>query len=233
MEANRTLHAEFVAWLDEAHDFFRLEQQIYGNGMYLEMPVENLALAKDVQKRKLLTELFLEVRNCRRCGLAETRGKIVFGGGNAEAEILLIGEAPGYHEDLQGKPFVGEAGLLLEKILAAIHLKRDEVFITNIIKCRPPNNRDPEPDEQTACLPILEQQLKILQPRFILILGRIAAQALLKTEDSVSKLRGVVHQIYGAQAVVTYHPAALLRNAKLKRDTWADVQLFEKCILGK
>lgn len=233
MHENRPIVSELADLFNQAEKFFRSQQQIYGDEIFVEMPVETLAMAKGDQKRKLLLDLFYEVKNCQKCDLAKNRGKLVFGGGNAESEIMLIGEAPGYHEDQQGRPFVGEAGQLLDKILAAINLKREDIFITNILKCRPPNNRDPEPEEQNACKPILEQQLKIMRPRFILILGRIAAHALLKTEQSVTELRGKIYNIFGAHAIVTYHPAALLRNAKLKRDTWEDVQLFQKCILGK
>jgi DNA polymerase len=141
---------------------------------------------------------------------------------------LLIGEAPGANEDAQGKPFVGEAGKLLDKILSAIKLSRSDVFVTNVVKCRPPNNRDPLPEEIGACASILEQQLEILKPKFILILGRIAAQSLLKTAKALRELRGQVVELFNAQVVVTYHPSALLREPALKRSAWEDVQLFQK-----
>jgi DNA polymerase len=164
------------------------------------------------------------VRGCTRCKLHGGRTHTVFGIGNPQATLLLVGEAPGRDEDLQGEPFVGAAGQLLNKILAAIEFRREDVYIANILKCRPPNNRDPQADEVEACLPNLLGQLDIIRPRVILALGRIAAQNLLGTTAPLGSLRGRVHDYHGIPLMVTYHPAALLRDAKWKRPTWEDVQ---------
>jgi DNA polymerase len=152
----------------------------------------------------------------------------VFGVGNPNADLVLVGEAPGADEDQQGEPFVGRAGQLLNKILEAINFKRDEVFICNILKCRPPNNRDPLPEEVASCEPYLWKQLELIRPKLILCLGRIAAQVLLKTNGSLSSMRGKVHDYRGIRLMVTYHPAALLRNPNWKRPAWEDVQQVRK-----
>ncbi|MFH0991942.1 MAG: uracil-DNA glycosylase [bacterium] len=166
--------------------------------------------------------------DCTKCALGSTRTKFVFGVGNPHAEIVIVGEAPGAEEDLQGEPFVGRAGQLLNKILEAIHLKREEVYICNILKCRPPGNRDPHPDEVDHCEPYLWKQLELIKPKIILCLGRIAGQTLLRTTKSLGDLRGTTHNYRGIKLMVTYHPAALLRNPNWKRPTWEDVQQFRK-----
>ena len=166
------------------------------------------------------------VAACTRCELHATRTQTVFGVGNPRARWMFIGEAPGAEEDKQGEPFVGRAGQLLNEILKAVHFTRDEVYICNILKCRPPNNRDPLPSEVEQCEPYLHHQLRILQPKIILALGRIAAQTLLRTNDSLTKLRAGEHTYQGIPLMVTYHPAALLRNPNWKRPTWEDVQKF-------
>jgi DNA polymerase len=168
--------------------------------------------------------------NCLKCPLGHTRTRFVFGVGNPKADLVLVGEAPGADEDLQGEPFVGRAGQLLNKILEAINFRREEVYICNILKCRPPNNREPQPEEIASCEPYLWKQLELLQPKLILCLGRVAAQALLKTNDSLTSLRGKVHDYRGTRLMVTYHPAALLRNPNWKRPTWEDVQKVRKLI---
>lgn len=175
-----------------------------------------------------LDELNSMICTCTKCPLGHTRTKFVFGVGNPNADVVLIGEAPGVDEDLQGEPFVGRAGQLLNKILEAIHFKREEVYICNILKCRPPNNRDPQQEEIDACEPHLWKQLEIIKPKLILCLGRISAQVLLRTTDSLTKLRGQVHDYRGIKLMVTYHPAALLRNPNWKRPAWEDVQQFRK-----
>ncbi len=162
--------------------------------------------------------------NCQACPLGATRTKFVYGAGNPKADIMFIGEAPGFNEDQTGEPFVGRAGELLDKILAAIQFSRSDVFIANILKCRPPNNRDPQPDEMEKCLPYLIEQIASIQPKLICSLGRIAAQALLKTSKPLGKLRGQWHEFSGVPMMVTYHPAALLRFPGYKRDTWTDMQ---------
>ena len=166
------------------------------------------------------------VAQCTRCVLHGSRTHTVFGVGNRSADWLVIGEAPGRDEDLQGEPFVGRAGQLLNAMLRAIGLEREQVYIANILKCRPPNNRDPQPDEVLSCQPYLMRQIALLQPRIILALGRVAAQNLLRTDTPIGKLRGRVHQIDGVSipVVATYHPAYLLRSPAEKRKAWQDLQ---------
>jgi uracil-DNA glycosylase family 4 len=165
-----------------------------------------------------------EVLPCTKCELSGSRTNTVFGEGNPQADVVFIGEAPGADEDAQGRPFVGKSGQLLTKIIGAIGFGRDDVFICNILKCRPPQNRDPLPVEVAACEPHLKRQLAILQPRLICCLGRIAAQTLLGTDASLGRLRQTVHFYAGIPVLATYHPAALLRNPEYKRDTWDDVR---------
>jgi DNA polymerase len=177
---------------------------------------------------KNLDELKSMICTCVKCPLGTTRIKFVFGVGNPNADIVFVGEAPGADEDAQGEPFVGRAGQLLNKILDAIQFKRDEVYICNILKCRPPNNREPQSDEIDQCEPHLWKQLELLKPKIIVCLGRVAGQTLLRTTQSLGELRGKVHSYRGINLVVTYHPAALLRNPNWKKPTWEDVQWIRK-----
>ncbi len=163
--------------------------------------------------------------NCRRCPLAESRRHIVFGQGDPSAEVMFIGEAPSAQEDRQGQPFVGPAGELLAKMLKAMGLSRKRVYVANILKCRPPSNRDPLPEEISVCLPFLEAQIRAIQPRIIVALGRIAAQTLLDSQASLSSLRGAFHDYKGIAVMPTYHPAYLLRRPEGKRAAWHDLQL--------
>lgn len=165
---------------------------------------------------------------CMKCPLGETRTKFVFGVGNPHATLMLIGEAPGADEDAQGEPFVGRAGQLLNKILEAIRFRREEVYICNILKCRPPGNRKPAPEEVDQCMPYLRKQIALVRPKLILCLGLTAAENLLQTSESLGKLRGRVLQFEGIPLMVTYHPAALLRNPNWKRPAWEDVQAARK-----
>ncbi len=169
-----------------------------------------------------------ELGDCRRCKLHPYRTQIVFGTGNPQAKLVFIGEAPGRDEDLQGEPFVGQAGQLLNKIIQAIQLRREEVYIANIIKCRPPENRNPEPNEIAACEPFLIKQLQVIRPRLICALGAFAAQTLLKTEEKISSLRGNFHEYQGIPLMPTYHPAYLLRNPSRKREVWEDMKKIKK-----
>ncbi len=173
------------------------------------------------------------VKACTACGLRAGCTRTVFGVGNRQAEWLVIGEAPGADEDKQGEPFVGRAGQLLNSMLLAIGLKREQVYIANILKCRPPGNRDPKPEEAELCRPFLERQIALIQPKLILALGRIAAQNLLKTNIPIGKLRGQVHQVNGIPVVVTYHPAYLLRSPSEKRKAWVDLQFAVRTIKGR
>jgi DNA polymerase len=177
---------------------------------------------------KNLDELHSMICTCMKCPLGATRIKFVFGAGNPDADIVFVGEAPGADEDARGEPFVGRAGQLLNKILEAIQFKRDEVYICNILKCRPPNNREPQSDEIDQCEPHLWKQLELLKPKIIVCLGRVAGQTLLRTTQSLGELRGKVHTYRGIKLVVTYHPAALLRNPNWKKPTWEDVQWIRK-----
>jgi DNA polymerase len=171
-------------------------------------------------------ELERAVKSCTLCPLHKTRTQGVFGVGNRTAQWMVIGEAPGADEDRQGEPFVGRAGQLLNSMLKAIGLKREQVFIANILKSRPPNNRDPKPEEVQACIPYLFRQIELVNPRLILCVGRIAAQTLLETDMPIGKLRGQLHRIAGNRPmVVTYHPAYLLRSPGEKRKSWADLLL--------
>ena len=175
-------------------------------------------------------ELRSEVAACKRCGLCQTRTQTVFGVGNIAAEWMFIGEAPGAEEDAQGEPFVGRAGKLLNNMLRAIGLQREQVYIANILKCRPPKNRDPQPDESSACRPYLNQQIAWIRPKIIVALGRIAAQNLLATDTAIGRLRGSEHRYQGVPLVVTYHPAYLLRSPLEKRKVWDDL-LFAARVL--
>ncbi len=175
-----------------------------------------------------LSNFYSQIKNCKKCHLYRTRTNFVFGAGNPEANLMLIGEAPGREEDLQGEPFVGRAGQLLDRMLAAIGFEREDVFIANILKCRPPENRDPQPDEIKVCKPHLLQQIKLIQPKIILALGRISAQVLLETKSPLGQLRGKFHDFNGIKFLVTYHPAALLRYQQYKRPAWEDLKLLRK-----
>ena len=179
------------------------------------------------------SELAQQVAHCQLCELHATRKQAVFGIGNQEADWLLIGEAPGAEEDRQGEPFVGRAGQLLNAMLKAIGLEREQVYIANILKCRPPNNRDPRPEEAACCSPYLQRQIELIQPRLILALGRIAAQRLLQTNTSLARLRGKVHTLEatGTPVIVTYHPAYLLRSPAEKRKAWEDLQFAHRYVM--
>jgi DNA polymerase len=170
------------------------------------------------------------VASCKRCPLHATALNPVPGSGNPNADLMVVGEAPGATEDEQGLPFVGAAGQLLTKILASVNLPREDVFICNVLKHRPPGNRNPMPDEVTACSPYLLRQFELIQPKAILALGTFAAQTLLQTKLAIGKLRNQVHRFYGVPLIVTYHPASLLRNPSWKRPTWEDVQLVRRIL---
>jgi uracil-DNA glycosylase len=184
-------------------------------------------------------DLLAEIRhdigdNCTRCKLCKLgRTQIVFGVGDPRAQLMFVGEAPGQDEDLQGEPFVGRAGQLLTKIIEAIGLTRDQVYIANVIKCRPPQNRNPEPDEVATCEPFLFRQIDAIKPRVIVALGTFAAQCLLKTTDPISRMRGRVFSYRGAQLVPTFHPAFLLRSPERKRDVWDDMKKVRSLLNGE
>lgn len=175
-----------------------------------------------------IEELNEKICECQKCALGKTRTKFVFGVGDPHADIVVVGEAPGADEDAKGEPFVGRAGQLLNKILEAVEFKREEVFICNILKCRPPGNRNPLPEEIDLCEPYLKKQLDLIKPKLILILGKVAADTLLNLKQPLNKMRGKVHYYNGIKTMVTFHPAALLRNPHWKRPTWEDMQQFKK-----
>lgn len=177
-----------------------------------------------------LAQLAELIKRCTRCDLYKTATNAVPGEGNLHAGFMCIGEAPGAQEDASGRPFVGQAGQLLTKILQAVNLSREEVFILNVLKHRPPGNRNPLPEEVNACRPYLVRQVELVAPKVILALGTFAAQSLLETKLSIGKLRGSVHRYHGIPVIVTYHPAALLRNPAWKRPTWEDVQLARRIL---
>ena len=175
-----------------------------------------------------LDELEDKINNCTNCALHKGRNKFVFGSGNPNADVMVVGEGPGAEEDKQGLPFVGRAGKLLTDILKAINFERDDVYIGNIVKCRPPENRTPLPDEMETCLPYLRKQIELIKPKLILCLGLTAVKGLLNKKDSLTSMRGKVFEFEEAKVMITYHPAALLRNPNWKRPCWEDLQKFKE-----
>jgi uracil-DNA glycosylase family 4 len=171
-----------------------------------------------------LDQIQSRLGDCRRCPLSEKRTRLVFGEGDPAARLVFVGEGPGLEEDQQGRPFVGPAGQLLDKIIAAMHLRRDQVYICNVVKCRPPSNRNPEPEEVAICKPFLERQLAAIQPQAICTLGAVAAHALLESSTPVSALRGRFHMYKNIPLMPTFHPAYLLRNPEQKRAVWEDLK---------
>ena len=194
-------------------------KEIYSNGYEKQNNIPSDSNSTD----KILLNYKLSIENCRECNLGNSRNNFVFGSGDSNADLLLVGEGPGENEDLQGEPFVGRAGKLLDKILRAIGYNRtDKVFITNIVKCRPPDNRDPLPSEVEKCLPFLIEQINIIKPKIIVALGKIAGKALIKKDIMLREMRTDTHEFNSIPLRVTYHPAALLRNPSLKKDAWED-----------
>jgi uracil-DNA glycosylase family 4 len=189
--------------------------------------IANWGIASE-RLHETLQDIRLDLGSCQRCRLANDRTHIVFGSGSFKAKLIFVGEGPGFEEDQQGEPFVGPAGQLLSKIIAAINLNRKEVYICNIVKCRPPHNRNPQSDEINTCLPFLERQIAAIRPVFICALGTIAAQTLLNTTEPISKLRGRFYDYQGIQLLPTYHPAYLLRNPDKKREVWEDMKMLMK-----
>ena len=197
-------------------------RQLYGNHLLLEDRGQD-----DIETLHTDLNFFNQsICDCQKCPLSQTRQNFVFGAGNPKADIVFIGEAPGKQEDLQGVPFVGRAGKLLDKILAAIELTRNDVYICNVLKCRPPNNRDPLSSEVEKCEPYLIKQLQLISPKLIVALGRIAACTMLKTKESLKNLRNQIFTYAQIDLLVTYHPAALLRNPNFKKPVWEDFQLI-------
>ncbi len=224
---------EAVDIVKKTRDFLEAQRQLGLN--FLPGDPEVSAREKPRSERDLLLAGSLTLQDtrhvlgeCTRCKLHPHRTQIVFGVGNAQADLVFVGEAPGADEDAQGEPFVGRAGQLLTRMIEAIGLRREEVYICNVLKCRPPNNRTPEPDEIASCEPFLIAQLKAIKPKLICALGAVAVSALLKTKTPLSKLRGRFHDYHGIPLLVTYHPAYLLRNPNEKRTAWQDLQLLQR-----
>ena len=192
------------------------------------LSVENEIKVINANNEEQLKKVCQEMANCQLCQLAKTRHNLVFGDGNPNAQIIFVGEAPGADEDEQGLPFVGRAGQLLTKIIEAMGIKRKDVYICNILKCRPPGNRNPLPDEISLCEPFLKKQLQAISPKVICALGTFAAQTLLKTDVPITLLRGRFHTYNGIKLMPTYHPAYLLRNPSAKKPVWEDVQMIMK-----
>jgi len=194
---------------------------------------EDHSIAGSLNKQSLLDQIREELGDCTRCKLHRTRKNIVFGEGNPDAKLMIVGEAPGADEDVQGHPFVGRAGQLLTRIIEAIDLKRSDVYIGNILKCRPPSNRNPEEDEIFVCMPFLKKQIEAIDPDIICTLGNFATQSLLQTKTGITRLRGKFHALDGRKVMPTYHPSYLLRNQAKKRETWEDMKMVRAEYLSK
>lgn len=188
-------------------------------------PSKTAALSAPISRHSL-ESIVTDMGDCRKCKLAQHRNRIVFGEGSPSARLMFVGEAPGVDEDRQGMPFVGKAGQLLTRIIQAINLTREQVYICNVIKCRPPGNRNPEPDEIQSCSPFLNRQIAAIRPEFICALGTFAAQTLLKTSQPISRLRGQFYDYNGIRLLPTFHPSYLLRSPDKKRETWEDMKLL-------
>jgi DNA polymerase len=216
------LEQEFHQVLSSFQDFLfdQKEQGVLGLPLLQQHATRN--------KDQPLENIRSELGECTRCKLHQHRRHIVFGTGNPDAQLVFVGEGPGGEEDVQGKPFVGRAGQLLTKIINSIDLTREEVYIANIIKCRPPQNRNPEPDEIKACEPFLIKQLDAIKPKIICALGTFAAQTLLETDERISHLRGKFIPYRNSRLIATFHPAFLLRNPQRKRDVWEDMKMIRK-----
>jgi DNA polymerase len=214
------------------HQYLKQQKSLYGSELYLSQdpaptPVVDVTSNPEMvaDPANGLDKYNKSICECMECPLGSTRTNFVFGVGDMNADLMLVGEAPGQQEDLKGEPFVGRAGKLLDDILRAINLKRGQgVYIANVLKCRPPNNRDPLPSEVEKCEPYLQKQIRLIQPKLIVALGRVAGKTLLKLDVPLKELRGKTHDYNGTPLRVTYHPAALLRNSNFKPPTWEDFQ---------
>jgi DNA polymerase len=237
---------------DEIIKRLKLQQEIFGDELFIPKKKSITSIVKEASTNYEQSKLFPEMKekqaitktewekatsldefeklicDCTKCRLHEGRNKFVFGTGNPNADVLVIGEGPGAEEDKQGLPFVGRAGKLLTDMLKAIKFEREDVYIGNIVKCRPPGNRTPMQDEMDTCLPYLKKQVELINPKFILCLGLTAAKGLLKKKESLGKLRQNVFEYEGAKVIVSYHPAALLRNPHWKKDSWEDLKKLRK-----
>ena len=210
--------------VDSLSDWLRYQRRLGWRGVPRQVAPQIADREKSADKILSLEEIRAEMGDCRRCKLYGGRTRLVFGDGAANARLMFVGEAPGADEDKQGVPFVGAAGQLLNNMLSKLGLRREEVYIANILKSRPPGNRDPEPDEIAACLPFLDKQIKAIRPRVIVILGRIAAHALLGTKEPITRLRGHWQRYHDIRVMPTFHPSYLLRLPQERHKTWDDMQ---------
>ena len=208
---------------NDIYKYLNLYRDLYGDNIYLD---SNVSEDMPRDKSNKLDDYLNSIKDCLECPLGKTRKNIVLGMGNPNADIVFVGEAPGKQEDLQGLPFVGRSGKLLDKMLSSINLSRDDVYILNVLKCRPPDNRDPSKMEIEKCEPYLKKQLKIIKPKLIVALGRISAMTILRTKESLTKMRNQIFDYEGIDFLVTYHPAALLRNPNFKKYAWEDFKLI-------
>jgi DNA polymerase len=206
--------------------YLRRQQAIFGDELFLGSKPDQAITVSSTPPYAAgpLLDYYNAIKDCQQCELGQSRTNFVFGVGNPDADLVFVGEAPGAREDELGEPFVGRSGKLLDQILQAIDLSRKDVFILNVIKCRPPGNRDPLANEVEQCEPYLQQQLKIINPKLIVALGRVAAKTLLRLDDALQHMRTQQYEYAGIEARVTYHPAALLRNPNLKKPAWEDFQ---------
>ncbi len=214
--------------------FINQHIELFGNEIYSNIHKnEDHTLTKLEPTSGPILSFKSSIENCKKCNLGSTRNKFVFGSGDPSADLLLVGEAPGQEEDLQGEPFVGRAGKLLDKILKAIGYTRDtNIFITNIVKCRPPDNRDPLPSEVEDCSPYLNKQIELIKPKIIVALGKVAGKTFLKKDILLKEMRNKTHYFKSIPLRITYHPAALLRNPSLKKETWKDFQYIRDFIVS-
>ena len=222
---------------DQKLRYFKQYQELFGNEIFLQLKNYNIIGDNSQKKKKRknnsydLISFNDEIKNCLKCELGKTRKNFVFGVGDFNASLLLVGEAPGEQEDLSGEPFVGRAGKLLDKMLSAINRSREnDVFICNVLKCRPPDNRDPSKEEISKCEPYLVNQIDLIQPKLIVALGRVAGKTLLGVDKSLKDMRNTIHSYHGTNLIVTYHPAALLRNSNWKPDAWNDFKWIRTLI---
>ena len=215
--------------------FLEQIQELFGSTLYGNLSMNEMGTSQlDHSFSNQLDEFGTSISNCMKCSLGQNRNKFVFGVGDRHADLMFVGEAPGKEEDLKGEPFVGRGGKLLDKILSAIKMTRHKnVYICNVLKCRPPQNRDPLPDEVEKCEPYLLHQITLIKPKLIVALGRISATTLLRIDDTLKSMRGQLHDYHGTPLLVTYHPAALLRNPNLKKYAWEDFQFIRDFINKK
>ena len=215
------------------YQFLDQTRELFGDEIFIQSSMKTKVEKHRNAANGELTKFNEEIKDCQNCQLGSTRTKFVFGTGDPNADLLLVGEAPGVEEDRTGEPFVGRAGKLLDKILAAIKLNRSKgVYICNVLKCRPPNNRDPLPSEVEQCEPYLQNQIRLINPKLIVALGRVAGKTLLKQDVPLKVMREKIYYYEQTPLIVTYHPAALLRNGSFKKSTWKDFQWIESILLG-